>query len=76
MADKRLIEGVLRDHADGLMAVPGVVGVAQGECDGEPCISVLIVEESADLLAQIPGEIEGHLVAVAVAGEINALDAE
>ena len=72
--DKRPIEAVLLDHTAGLMALPGVVGVAQSECDGRPCIRVLVVEQTDELSGQIPSDIEGYPVAVDVTGEIKALD--
>ena len=49
--DERSIEAVLREHTDRLMALPGVVGSAQGLCDGEPCIKVLVVTRTSELLA-------------------------
>ena len=56
----RPIADVLREHTDSLMALPGVVGTAQGEQDGKPCVMVLVVELTDDLKAQIPGELEGN----------------
>jgi hypothetical protein len=38
---QKKIETVLKEHTDSLMAVPGVVGTAIGECAGKPCIKVL-----------------------------------
>ena len=38
------IADVLSEHADALMALPGVNGIAQGEKDGETCVLVLVVE--------------------------------
>ena len=73
MPDKT-IEQVLQEQTDSLMALPGVVGTAMGLCSGEPCIKVLVVEKTDDLLKQIPTEIEGYQVAVDETGEIKALD--
>ncbi len=70
----RPIDVVLREHTDGLMALPGVVGTAQGECAGQPCIRVLVVQQTDELSAQIPSDIEGYPVAIDVTGEIKALD--
>ncbi|MFQ5890340.1 MAG: hypothetical protein ACE5JR_09850 [Gemmatimonadota bacterium] len=59
-----------------VMALPGVVGTAIGECAGAPCIKVLVAELTADLGAAIPAEFEGYKVEVQETGEIRALDEE
>jgi hypothetical protein len=71
---RKPIEAVLREHTDGLMSLPGVVGTGQGLCDGQPCIKVFVVKKTPELLTQIPAEIEGHTVAVEETGEIRALE--
>ena len=67
------IEQVLKDQTDTLMALPGVVGTGQGLCTGEPCIKVYVAQKTADLLEQIPSEIEGYAVDVQETGEFKAL---
>ena len=71
---KKTIAKVLDEHADDLMSLPGVVGVGQGECSGNPCIKVLVVEKTSDLLRQVPHTIDGYEVEVQETGEIKALD--
>ena len=71
---KTPIEQVLQEHTEWLMALPGVVGTAQGLCADEPCIRVFVVEATEELLKQIPEEIEGYTVDVQQTGEIKALD--
>ncbi len=71
---QKSIEQVLQEHTDSLMALPGVVGTAQGLCSEGPCIRVYVVEATQDLLKQIPEEIEGYTVDVQQTGEIKALD--
>lgn len=73
---KMTIKQVLDEHATSLMALPGVVGVGQGECSGEPCITVLVVTKTPGLLSQIPSAIEGYMVEVRESGEIRARPAE
>ncbi len=68
------IEAVLKRHTDSLMSLPGVVGTGQGECSGKPCIKVLVITKTPDLLKQIPSAIEGYLVEIQETGEIRALD--
>ena len=70
------IEAVLQECTDDLMSLAGVVGVAQGDREGQPCIVVLVAEASAELLRIIPSTIEGYPVQVKETGEIRALDSE
>ena len=71
---EKTIEQVLQEHTNNLMAIPGVVGTAQGLCDGKPCIRVFVVKKSDELLIQIPSEIEGYPVDVQETGEFRKLD--
>lgn len=70
---RKTIEAVLREHTDRLMALPGVVGTAIGECAGNPCIKVLVVEETPELVNEIPPTLDGYLVVMEETGEIRAL---
>ena len=67
------LEEVLQEQTNGLMAIPGVVGTAQGLCNGEPCIRVFTVESSDELLRQIAQEIEGYPVEVQETDEFRKL---
>jgi hypothetical protein len=67
------IEAVLGRHAGALLAVPGVVGVAQGRSDGRPCLVVYVVAKTAELTQKIPAVLEGYPVVIEVTGEIQAL---
>jgi hypothetical protein len=71
---EKTIQQVLADHTDSLMAVPGIVGVAHGECSGQPCIRVFVVNKTEELLKLVPPVIEGYQVAVDETGEIKALE--
>ncbi len=71
---KKTIEAVLKEHTNTLMSLPGVVGTAQGECVGKPCIKVFVVKKTSDLVKQIPATLEGYAVEIQVTGEIKALD--
>ena len=66
------IEEALKKHTEELMAVPGVVGVGQGLCDGAPCIKVLVIERTPEIEKRIPDTLEGHKVEVDVTGRIRA----
>jgi hypothetical protein len=53
------------------MAVPGVVGLAEGLCAGQPCIKVFVARKTSDLLKAIPSVLEGYSVAVEETGEFR-----
>jgi len=71
---KKPIGDVLQEHTDGLMAIPGVVGTAQGLCAGEACIRVFVLEKTDELFKRIPSDIEGYIVDVQETGPIKALE--
>ena len=71
---ERSIKAVLKEHTNRLMALPGVVGTAQGLCDGAPCIKVMVVKKTPELMKQIPASLEGYRVEVQETGVIRALD--
>lgn len=56
-----------------LMALPDVVGTAQGEYNGEPCLKVFAAKKSPELLEQIPHLLGGYRVIVEETGEFRAL---
>lgn len=73
----RDINEVMEAHVDSLMALPGVTGVAIGQTDdGTPCILVLVIEDTDDVRAKIPGSLEGHPVKIFESGEIKPFDSE
>ena len=76
MLEKKSIEAVLKHHSTRLMSLPGVVGVGQGRCAGAPCIKVLVLEMTPDLVTRIGDMIEGYKVEVVATGEIRALDSD
>ncbi|MCH8911810.1 MAG: hypothetical protein IH867_13880 [Chloroflexi bacterium] len=67
------IAEVLGEHTNSLMALPGVIGTAQGEQAGKPCVTVLVVELTDDLKRQIPNDLDGYPVVITETGEIEAL---
>ena len=68
----RPIEAVLREQADRLLAVPGVVGTAQGLWGGKPCIKVFVEADAPEVVSKIPGILGGYPVRVEKTGEIRA----
>jgi hypothetical protein len=54
------------------MSVSGVVGTAQGDCAGRPCILVLVERMTPSLRQQVPKELEGVPVEIRETGRIEA----
>ena len=71
---EKTIQAVLKEHTDSLMSLPGVVGTAQGKCEGKPCIKVYVVKKTPYLVKQIPSSLQGYTVELQKTGEIKALD--
>ena len=67
------IEEVLKEHTPELMSTPGVVGTAQGLCEGQPCIKVFAVEKTWNLEQKIPHTLEGYPVVIEETGKFRAL---
>lgn len=68
------IKEVLKRHTDKLMAVPGVVGIAEGISHGKPCIRVFVVDSNSAALKLLPENLEGYLLNIEESGEFRALD--
>ncbi|MGH8628992.1 MAG: hypothetical protein ACREYC_28305 [Gammaproteobacteria bacterium] len=56
-----------------LMAIPGVVGVGIGDCNGKECIVVLIQDRTARIDREVPKTLDGYPVHIEVTGPIKAL---
>ena len=69
----RSIGEVLAEFTVEWMTIPGVVGTAIGELDGQRCIKVLVAERAYEVAARLPAEIEGHRVVIEETGEFRAL---
>jgi hypothetical protein len=69
----KTIREVLREHTPELMSTPGVVGTAQGLCDGRPCIKVFAAEKTPELEQKIPDTLEGYPVLIEETGRFRAL---
>ncbi len=69
----KTIEEVLETHTNYLMSIPGVVGVAQGSCDNEPCIKVYARRITPELRRQLPKTLEGYKVISVETGEFEEL---
>jgi hypothetical protein len=61
---------VIARHGDALLARRGVLGLAEGTCDGLPAI-VILVEGTADR-GSLPTRLEGFTVIVRETGSLSA----
>lgn len=66
------IERALRARTPALMALPGVVGTAEGLCERRPCIKVLVVTKTPELERDIHAILEGYPVVIEETGRIRA----
>ena len=64
------ISAVLARHTDSLMAIPGVVGVGEGEQAGRATVYVMVERRTAELDAALPDSLEGYAVEVRETGLI------
>ena len=72
MADKT-IKDIIRRHTSELMAIPGVVGVAEGRDQDTSCIFLFVVNRSPELLKQLPESLEGYLIKIKESDKFQAL---
>ena len=64
---------VIERHADSLMAIPGVVGVYEGQTRGRTVIRVMLVARVDSTLRRIPRLLDGYPVEVEVGGPIEPM---
>ena len=67
----KTIEEAQQHLTDSVMSLPGVTGTMIGECEGEPCIKVLVVRKTEDLTEKIPSQFEGYPVELEETGELR-----
>lgn len=70
---KKTIEEVLKEHTSKLMSLLGVVGTAQGLCNGQPCIKVFVSKKTAELEQRVPKTLDGYPVVIQETGKFKAL---
>jgi hypothetical protein len=70
---KRSIETVLNENAAKWMALEGVVGVCQGEQDGQDCIKILVIQKTKQLQSVLPKQADGYPVVIEETGVIRPM---
>jgi hypothetical protein len=68
------IREVLEAHAPRLLAIDGVVGVGRGQCNGAPCLKVMVRKKTPDLTNKIGSHADGYRIKLIETGKIRALD--
>lgn len=68
------IEAAQEQLTTRFISMPGVTGTGIGECDGKPCIKIMIEKKTPSLMAEIPSSHEGYPVVVEETGEIQVQD--
>lgn len=68
------ISATIAHHSAELLAVPGVVGVSEGERGGKPVLQVMVARRTPELVARLPRALDGYPVVVVESGEIKALE--
>jgi predicted ester cyclase len=66
------IVAVQRAHEGELLAIPGVVGVAIGDCEGTSCILVLVTMRTPEVEQMVPAELDGVRVEIEEVGPVQA----
>ena len=66
------VKDVIKKHTEKLLALPGVVGIGEGELNGEPCILIFIRDNQADLQKDIPSKLEGYPIVINKSGDFSA----
>ena len=67
------IKKVLEEHTNELMSIKGVIGTAEGLCNGKPCIKVYVIKKTRQLIQRIPTTLEWYPVVIEETGEFRAL---
>jgi len=64
---------VIARHADRILAMPGVVGMAEGLFHNKPCIQIHMAGYGHSLRKSLPVDLDGYPVITIVTGEAELL---
>jgi len=68
------INRIIREYAQSLMEITGVVGVAESQNEkGYPCIKIMVKQINPEITKKIPDAIEGIPVKIIETGEFVPL---
>jgi len=66
------INTVIQSHAEELLEISGVVGVAQGTHEGHSVVQILVERRTPELVARLPRILDGYPVIVVQSGELRS----
>jgi len=66
------VTAALGKHAVEILSLPGVTGIAEGICDGKPCVKVFVEKEPTEKARLIPHELDGIPVVLERSGTFRA----
>jgi hypothetical protein len=72
VAPPMTINAVIQSHAEELLEIPGVVGVAHGAHEGHSVVQILVERRTPELLAKLPRTLDGYPVVVVQSGELRS----
>jgi hypothetical protein len=70
--NNKSIKTVLEENSAHLMSVKGVVGVAQGLCEGKDCIKVYVTKKTDEMLEVLPKSLQGYMIEIVETDVIEA----
>ena len=70
--NNKSIKTVLEENTDFLMSIQGVVGIAQGLCEGKDCIKVYVTKKTDKIAQELPKSLDGYLIEIVETGVIKA----
>jgi hypothetical protein len=68
------VKSVIAAHASNLHAIEGVVSVAEGSENGEPCILIFLSKDDSIVKEKVKAELAGYAVQIRVTGEATLHD--
>jgi hypothetical protein len=66
------VNAVIQRHAEELLEIPGVVGVAQGAHEGRSVVQILVERRTPELMSKLPRTLDGYPVVVVQSGELRS----
>jgi hypothetical protein len=66
------ISAVIQRHAEELLEISGVMGVAEGARGGHRVVQILVERRTPELMAKLPRTLDGYPVVVVQSGELRS----
>jgi hypothetical protein len=69
---KMTVTEVLAKYTDGWMEIPGVVGTAEGQKGGKPCIHIMVEKITPKIRKHFAKSVEGYPIELIETGKFEA----